>query len=447
MRILVIDDDESLLDVLTSALEKDGHEVRSVFEPEMGFVCLKNADWDVVLLDMRLKTEDGFEVLRKIRSARPDMIILMMTAFGKIEQAVEAMKLGAFDFLEKPFSLSFLRIKLEKIQSHLSLKTQNGILREELESKKWTLVGHHTRIQEVREQITRYSKVDSPVLILGESGTGKEIAARMIVNQSSRRYEPFIVVNCGAIPMDLMESMFFGHEKGSFTGAHALQKGKFELARGGTIFLDEIGELPWALQAKLLRIIETGEFERIGGKQTLKTDARIISATNRNLENLVKKDVFRLDLYYRLNVLVLEMPSLCERLEDLPYLVEYLLKELSVDLHRKLIADKSLIPALQRAEWPGNIRELKNVLERLAVISEDGVIREKDFAQVLWKKPPFENSGKIWEVSFKKEIQEREKEMILVALEKAEGNHTLAAHYLGMKRTTFQYRLKKMKIG
>ena len=246
------------------------------------------------------------------------MPVFFKSRSQNIQQAVEAMKLGAFDFLEKPFSLSFLRIKLEKIQSHLSLKTQNGILREELESKKWTLVGHHTRIQEVREQITRYSKVDSPVLILGESGTGKEIAARMIVNQSSRRYEPFIVVNCGAIPMDLMESMFFGHEKGSFTGAHALQKGKFELARGGTIFLDEIGELPWALQAKLLRIIETGEFERIGGKQTLKTDARIISATNRNLENLVKKDVFRLDLYYRLNVLVLEMPSLCERLEDLP---------------------------------------------------------------------------------------------------------------------------------
>ncbi len=318
MRILIIDDDENLTDMLTAALLKDGHEVRAALEYSSAMVLMENSDWDVVLLDIKLKGKDGFDVLRKIRSSQPELIILMMTAFGKIDQAVESMKLGAFDFLEKPFSLSFLRIKLGKIQSHLSLKKQNGILRQELENNKWRLVGNHPLIQEVREQIARYSKFDSPVLILGESGTGKEVAARLIVNQSSRRDEPFVVVNCGAIPEHLMESMFFGHEKGSFTGAHALQKGKFELANGGTIFLDEIGELPLNLQSKLLRIIESGEFERIGGTRNLKTEVRIISATNRNLEHLVSKGTFRADLYYRLHVLVIEMPALRERIEAIP---------------------------------------------------------------------------------------------------------------------------------
>lgn len=379
MRIFIIDDDKNLADMLTSALVKDGHEVRSAMESSSALGFMESSDWDVVLLDIKLNGEDGFDVLRRIRAIHPECIILMMTAFGKIDQAVESMKLGAFDFLEKPFSLSFLRIKLGKIQSHLSLKTQNGILRQELENKKWRLVGNHPRLQEVREQIAKYAKFDSPVLILGESGTGKEVAARLIVNQSSRRDEPFIVVNCGAIPEHLMESMFFGHEKGSFTGAHALQKGKFELANGGTIFLDEIGELPLNLQSKLLRVIESGEFERIGGTRNLKTQVRILSATNRNLEHLVRKGTFRADLYYRLHVLVIEMPALRERIEDIPLLVEYLLQQLSAELHRTLVAEKNLLPSLQRLEWPGNIRELKNILERLAVMSEDGVIREKDF--------------------------------------------------------------------
>jgi two-component system response regulator AtoC len=446
MRILIIDDDENLTDMLTAALLKDGHEVRAALEYSSAMVLMENSDWDVVLLDIKLKGKDGFDVLRKIRSSQPELIILMMTAFGKIDQAVESMKLGAFDFLEKPFSLSFLRIKLGKIQSHLSLKKQNGILRQELENNKWRLVGNHPLIQEVREQIARYSKFDSPVLILGESGTGKEVAARLIVNQSSRRDEPFVVVNCGAIPEHLMESMFFGHEKGSFTGAHALQKGKFELANGGTIFLDEIGELPLNLQSKLLRIIESGEFERIGGTRNLKTEVRIISATNRNLEHLVSKGTFRADLYYRLHVLVIEMPALRERIEDIPPLVDYLLQQLSVELNRTLVSEKGLIPSLQRLEWPGNIRELKNILERLAVMSEDGVIREKDFSLAQWKKPPLELIDEKKNIDFKTEIQEREKNMILNALDRAKGNHTMAARFLGMKRTTLQYHLKKMDL-
>ncbi len=446
MRILIIDDDENLTDMLTAALLKDGHEVRAALEYSSAMVLMENSDWDVVLLDIKLKGKDGFDVLRKIRSSQPELIILMMTAFGKIDQAVESMKLGAFDFLEKPFSLSFLRIKLGKIQSHLSLKKQNGILRQELENNKWRLVGNHPLIQEVREQIARYSKFDSPVLILGESGTGKEVAARLIVNQSSRREEPFVVVNCGAIPEHLMESMFFGHEKGSFTGAHALQKGKFELANGGTIFLDEIGELPLNLQSKLLRIIESGEFERIGGTRNLKTEVRIISATNRNLEHLVSKGTFRADLYYRLHVLVIEMPALRERIEDIPPLVDYLLQQLSVELNRTLVSEKGLIPSLQRLEWPGNIRELKNILERLAVMSEDGVIREKDFSLAQWKKPPLELIDEKKNIDFKTEIQEREKNMILNALDRAKGNHTMAARFLGMKRTTLQYHLKKMDL-
>lgn len=447
----MIDDEEALLEALVPALQKDGHEVATAKSGEDGFYQLEKSESEVVLLDLRLGKEDGVDVLQRILSKWPSMIVLMMTAFGRIEQAVEAMRAGAFDFLEKPFSLSYLRIRIEKVHTHLALRALNGMLREELGWAKGGLVGSHQAISQIRDQISRYAKVELPVLITGESGTGKEVAARMIVSESPRREKPFVVINCGAIPDNLMESLLFGHEKGAFTGAHAQQKGKFELADGGTIFLDEIGEMPVLLQVKLLRVIETGEFERIGGDRSIQVNVRIISATNRDLDSMIREGKFRSDLFYRLNVLTLEMPALRARLDDLPELVDDLLCNLSRDLHRRLEKDSSLIPLLKKRKWPGNVRELKNVLERMAVLSEDGIIRGRDLPFSFWDanrtseisvSPP--EPEKIWD--FQREIEWNERIMIEKALEKARGNHTLAAQFLGMKRTTFQYRLKKLEL-
>ncbi|MHB1925656.1 MAG: sigma-54-dependent transcriptional regulator [Leptospirillum sp.] len=449
MKILVIDDEEALLEVLAPSLERDGHEVATAKNGEKAFCQLEKGDWDVVLLDLKLGEEDGVDILQRILSRWPSLIVLIMTAFGRIEQAVEAMRAGAFDFLEKPFSLSYLRIRIDKVHAHLNLRTLNGMLREELGRTKNVLAGSHPLILQVKDQISRFAKVELPVLITGESGTGKEVAARMIVNESNRREKPFVVINCGAVPENLMESILFGHEKGAFTGAFALHKGKFELADGGTIFLDEIGELPLMLQVKLLRVIESGEFERVGGDRSIRVNVRIISATNRNLEKMIQNGDFRSDLFYRLNVLGLEMPSLRERIDDLPELVDNILENLARDLHRRLEKDSSLIPLLKRKSWPGNIRELKNVLERMAVLSEDGIICGQDLDLNSWERnqgtgnessAPEQDNG--W--NFHREMKSNEQKMIQKALEKAGGNHTTAARILGMKRTTFQYRLKKM---
>ncbi|MHB1606079.1 MAG: sigma-54-dependent transcriptional regulator [Leptospirales bacterium] len=447
MKVLVIDDEESLLDLLIPYLSRHGHETRGAKGSDKAYALLGSSEWDLVLLDIRLGKEDGIEVLHRIRRDWPSVLVIMMTAFGRIDQAVETLKAGAFDFLEKPFTLSFLALRMEKVEAHLALKSANGVLREELGLAKGELVGHHPLMREIRKQIDQFSSVDLPVLITGESGTGKEIAARLIVGRSARNEGPFIVMNCGAIPENLMESLFFGHEKGAFTGAHTLQKGKFELAEGGTIFLDELGELPLHLQVKLLRVIETGEFERVGGDKTIRTNVRIVSATNRDLTRMIRCGEFRLDLFYRLNVLNLEMPPLRNRMEDLPDLVKHLLGRLSRDLHRKLVVDRSLMPVLQSYEWLGNIRELRNVLERLAVLSKDGVLRGRDLPNDLRNKTLSEvgkQGSQEW--SFRREMAQRERNMIVDALERARGNHTLAARFLGMKRTTLQYRLKKMHL-
>lgn len=447
MKVLVIDDEEPLLDLLIPYLTRHGHESKGARGSFEAYELLASIEWDLVLLDIRLGKEDGIEVLHRIRRDWPSVLVVIMTAFGRIDQAVETLKAGAFDFLEKPFSLSFLALRMEKVEAHLALRCANGVLREELGLAKGELVGRHPLMQEIREQIERFASVDLPVLITGESGTGKEIAARLIVGRSSRNEGPFVVINCGAIPENLMESIFFGHEKGAFTGAHALQKGKFELADGGTIFLDEIGELPLLLQVKLLRVIEKGEFERVGGDKTISSNVRIISATNRNLPRMLQHGEFRLDLFYRLNVLTLEMPPLRDRMEDLPDLVKHLLGRLSRDLHRRLVVDRSLMPVLQTYEWSGNIRELRNVLERLAVLSKDGVLRGKDLPSDLRNQSHSligKEGGQEWD--FRKEIAQRERNMIIDALERARGNHTMAARFLGMKRTTLQYRLKKMHL-
>ncbi len=444
MKILVVDDEAALREVLLASLVRRGHDTDGAGGMKAALAALRESEFDLVLLDIRLGEDDGIALLRRIREEWPQLLVIMMTAFGRIDQAVETLQNGAFDFLEKPFSLSILDIRIEKAERHISLRRANGFLREEIDRHQGDLEGNSSVMVEIRERIEKFSQVDMPILITGESGSGKEVAARILVEKSLRRDCPFVTVNCGAIPEALMESMFFGHEKGAFTGAHVLQKGKFELADGGTLFLDEIGELPLPLQVKLLRVLEEAKFERIGGEKSISANVRIISATNRDLEHMISNGQFRRDLYYRLNVLAIRMPPLRERVEDLGFLMNNILEKLGHELHRKLVAEPSLLSALARYSWPGNARELRNVLERMAVLSENGVLLTEDLPFNIYCNG-FEDEGHP-KGGLREELRSEERKRIQEALERARGNQSLAARYLGMKRTSLQYRIQKLHL-
>lgn len=443
MKILVIDDDGPLRELLLMSLLRNGHDAEGASGREDAWAILRESEYDLVLLDIRLGDVDGISMLKEIRKRWPQLLVIMMTAFGRIEQAVETLKEGAFDFLEKPFSLSALEIRIGKAVKHIALQRANGLLQEEIDRHHEGLIGNDPIMREIRERIAKFSKVDMPILITGETGTGKELVARNLVKLSGRQNQPFVTINCGAIPHALMESIFFGHEKGSFTGAYHTVKGKFELADGGTMFLDEIGELPLDLQVKLLRVLEEKKFERVGGEKSISTDVWILSATHRNLEKMVAEGHFRRDLFYRLNVLAIQMPSLKDRKEDMPLLVSHILETLGRELHRELVCRPGLIEMLEKYTWPGNVRELRNVLERMAVLSEDGVLKVENLPFDLYRKIPEVITG---QAGLREELESEERKKIEKALARARGNQTLAAQYLGMKRTSLQYRIRKLNL-
>lgn len=444
MKILVIDDDEPLRELLLMSLGRNGHDAEGAAGREEAWSILRENEFDLILLDIRLGDVDGISLLKEIRKKWSPILVIMMTAFGRIEQAVETLKEGAFDFLEKPFSLSALEIRIGKAVTHISLQRANGFLQEEIDRHHEGLIGNDPVMKETRERISKFSKVDMPILITGETGTGKELVARNLVKLSHRKNQPFVTVNCGAIPSTLMESLFFGHEKGAFTGAYQTVKGKFELADGGTLFLDEIGELPLDLQVKLLRVLEEKKFERVGGEKSISTDVWILSATHRNLEKMVADGLFRRDLFYRLNVLTIQLPSLKERREDMPILVSHILETLGRELHRDLVCQPGLTEILGKYEWPGNVRELRNVLERMAVLSENGVLTLENLPFDLYRKMPDSDPNPS---GLKEELESEERKKIEKALARARGNQTLAARFLGMKRTSLQYRIRKLNLG
>jgi DNA-binding NtrC family response regulator len=381
-RLLIVEDKESLAHMLREAVEADG------FEPDVASNGAEAMRWlaegrryAAVLTDLRLPGADGIAVLRQAKESDPDCPVIVMTAFGTIENAVEAMKLGAFDFIQKPIDVDHLGLLLRRCREVRELRHENLLLKDEFQKlyRLPAIVGESPRIVEVSHAIQRVAPTDATVLLLGESGTGKELFARAIHQLSPRRDRPFVAINCAAIPVTLIENELFGHEKGSFTGASGRQLGKFELADNGTIFLDEIGELDLSVQGKILRVLQERRFERIGGTAPIDVDVRIICATNRDLQENVKRGAFRDDLFFRINVFPVTVPPLRARREDVDALVDFFLQRFARELARPALRISDAARAQLRAyDWPGNIRELQNSIERAAILCDRDVIEPRD---------------------------------------------------------------------
>lgn len=438
-RILLVEDDETFRSLLQTILEDDGHEVLTAEDGLKGLDLLRQKNFDLVVTDLKMPGKTGLELFRDSRTDPNPPMFIFITAFGKVDEAVTAMKEGAVDFLTKPLEdpdsiLSLVNRAIEsqgRNREYLTLKEAETT---GLPPEKLIFAGQ--AMQTVRKLVHDVASTVANVLIYGESGTGKELVARIIHLLSPRGKSAFVPLNCAAIPENLLESELFGHEKGAFTGAILARQGKFELARGGTIFLDEIGEMPLALQAKLLRVLQERVFERVGGSKEIKADVRVIAATNRNLQDEVTQRSFREDLYYRLNVFPIQLPLLKDRADAVPLLADYFLNRFSLQVGKKLKGfDKEALSAMEHYAWPGNVRELQNVVER-AVILAQGIIRCDNLPEALLRKP-----GPVLQDS-RDALKSVEREMIIKALGRQGGNRRLAAEELGISRRMLQYKLK-----
>ncbi len=379
--LLVVDDEPNYRIVLSELLSDEGYTVFTADNAEQAIKIVKDSDLDLVLTDMRMPGKDGIELLHEIKAFNPSLPVIMVTAFGEVDKAVSAMQAGAFNYLTKPFKNEELLISIKKAIDHYSVVKENLQLRDEMKIRYGfaSIIGKNMAMQHLYRMIEKVAPTGSSVLITGESGTGKELVAKAIHINSQRKDGPFISVNCAALPENLLESELFGHEKGAFTGAVSLRKGRFELAHQGSLFLDEIGELPLSLQAKLLRILQEQTFERVGGSKSISVDVRIITATNKDLKEEVDNGNFREDLYYRLNVLHIHLPPLRERLDDIPMLVSHFLaKQRQLLGKEKLEIAPEALRFLSRLPWDGNVRELENTIERAAVLCTNGRITAED---------------------------------------------------------------------
>lgn len=456
-RVLIIDDDETVRDVLSSFLTEKDFETIISESGESGLELLLSERFDIALVDLVMPGMGGMDILKEISSRKIKLPVIIITAYGTIQSAVEAMKLGAFDYITKPFNLDEIMVVIERALEHARLERENLFLKKQLRQRYnfSGLIGDSIKMQRIYELIEKVADTDSTILITGESGTGKELIAKTIHFNSSRADAPFVPLNCAAIPRDLLESELFGHEKGAFTGAINTRIGRFELANNGTLFLDEIGELDPSLQVKLLRVIQEREFERVGGVKTIKVNVRIIAATNRNLEEAVKEGKFREDLYWRLNVIPIHLPPLRERREDIPLLVDYFVKKFQRKRKGKaLIFHPEVMSILLKYEWPGNVRELENLVERLSVLVTDETVKVQDLPERFVKRSPVEEyvSPNISElkdngIDLQKVIEEIERDLILKALQKAEGIRAKAATLLGLNRTTLIEKMKRLGIS
>jgi len=439
--VLVVDDEEGIRETLSGIFEDEGCSIVTANSGEEALDLLKEQNPDLILLDIWLPGIDGIQTLEEIKALRPDLPVIMISGHGNIELAVKATRLGAYDFLEKPLSLERVLLVSKRALERRNLEIENKVLRKDL-TKKYRLLGNSPKMELLREQIKMAAQSNSRVLIMGESGSGKELVARLLHENSKSAGKLFIEVNCAAIPQELIESELFGHEKGSFTGAFESKKGKFELADEGTLFLDEVGDMSLSAQAKVLRVIETQEFQRVGGSKNIKVDVRIISATNKDLKEEVKKGNFREDLLYRLNVIPILVPPLRERKEDIPLLVDYFLNSFAGEYGKK---SKKISPeALKMIEaynWPGNIRELRNVIERLVIMTPSDTITAKNILIV-------EQSSQDY-LSYKtmKEARDAfEKDFITKRLEENNWNISKTAEILQMERSNLHKKIKAYNI-
>jgi DNA-binding NtrC family response regulator len=436
--ILIVDDEQVVRDSLVHWFTEEGYEVEARDSAPDALSRLASREIDLVIADIRMPGMDGIELLEKIKSEQLDTSVIMMTGYASVETAVRALKHGAFDYITKPFDPDDLSVVVRNALEQQKLKRENRLLRQQLvENHTLTeLVGQSEAMHRVREQIETVAAVDSTVLIEGESGTGKELVARAIHRLSPRRYNPMVVVHCGALTETLIESELFGHEKGAFTGAQYRKKGKFEAAMGGTIFLDEIADISLKTQTDLLRVLQEREIVRVGGTQTIHVDFRVIAATNHNLADLVKEGRFRSDLYYRLNVFTIHLPPLRERHGDVPLLATYFLDKYSTQMSRKFTGlDRAAQDLLVSHHWPGNVRELENIIERAVVVGREPLIRVQDLALSR----PQDGADDLT-------IETVERRHIVRVLEDFGWNQTQAAKALGIDRVTLYHKIRRYNL-
>lgn len=454
-KILIADDNETNKDTLKDILTEEGYEVTAVNDGREGIEAFLADRFDVIITDLRMPHVDGLEFLKYIKEANRDNIVIMITGHGTVNSAVTAMKMGAFDFITKPVKDDLVKLSVSRAFNFARLRLENASLKEHLKERQDfdKIIGYSDCMKKVFDIIDKVSSSDSTVLITGESGTGKELVARAIHFKSDRRNQPMISVNCGAIPEDLLESELFGHEKGAFTGAIRNRMGRFELAQGGTLFLDEIGDMSPALQVKVLRVIQEKQFERIGGVKTINADVRMIAATNQNLELAVSEKKFREDLFYRINVIPINLPALRERGSDIVILANHFLMTFN-KLKRKNVKhiSQEAIDQLLHYQWPGNVRELQNLIEMLVVMKEEGEIRLDDLPAKIrnmtrgnLQQPTlsFSEEG----IDFNDYISRVEKDLLLKALKQSGGVKNRAARLLNLNRTTLVEKLKRLNIA
>ncbi len=431
-KILVVDDEEKIRQALFAILTKEGYIVTTA---KNGQEALEKPirDFELIITDLKMPQMDGLELLKRAKKISPDIVVIMITAFGTLQTAVEAMKQGAYDYIIKPFELDEITMVVSKaLQVHKEIKK---------EAKFDEIIGKSQKIKEVHELIEQVAKTDTTVLIIGETGTGKELVAKAIHRLSLRQDKPFIAVNCVALPENLLESELFGHEKGAFTGAINQRPGRFELAHTGTIFLDEVGEISIPIEIKLLRVLQEREFERVGGTKTIKVDVRIIAATNRDLEKAVKEGKYREELYYRLNVVPIFLPSLKERKDDIPILLEHFLNIFNTRTNKNILEiTKDAQELLISYDWPGNIRQLENVVERMVVLAKGDKIDIEDVPNNIIK-------AREKKLSFKESVYQAkaqiERELLIKVLQEVGNNRTKAARLLEVDRKTLQKKIKE----
>lgn len=455
-RILVVDDEESIREFLDIMLRKEGYEVTLAEDGARAIDLLKKKTFDLVISDLQMPQVTGMELLKHVRDNFPDLLFMMITAFGTTETAVDAMKMGAYDYITKPFKIDEVRIVIGNALKSKNLEVENRVLKKELgkENSFQNIIGNSESMHRIFDLVRRVSQAPTNVLITGESGTGKEVVAKAIHYNGPLKDRPFVTINCGAIPENLMESEMFGHKKGSFTGAVVDKSGLFEVADGGTLFLDEVGELPLSIQVKLLRAIQERIIRRVGATDDIKVDVRIIAATNRDLERMVNDGGFRQDLYYRLNVIHIKTPSLRERRDDIPLLAAHFLKKYNDRLGKNIGGiSQEAMEMMKKYDYPGNVRELENVIERTVALEAGSTILPESL-------PPFVNTPSGRKMASSQEIEigpegidldkivgQIEKELLIKAIHVANGTKKRAAKLLNISFRSMRYRVEKYGLG
>lgn len=452
---LIVDDHRSTTEAIQKIVEENQDQALVAHSAEQAFEIFRSSSVDLIITDVKLPGKSGLDLLKQVHEIDSDIPVIVITAFGTIQNAVDAMKLGALDYIAKPFTVEEIEVKINKAfksqkweAQSSSAKTAEFNLNKEWQSPYPEIIGQSKKMQEVFGLIGKAASASSPILILGDSGTGKELVARALHHESRRKSQPFVKVNCAALAEGVLESELFGHERGAFTGAVKSKPGRFELAGKGTIFLDEIAEISPGVQVKLLRVLQEREFERVGGIKTLQMRARVIAATNQDLDSLIKENGFREDLYYRLNVITINLPPLREHMEDIPALVYHFIKKVHDEFGQDIegIAPNAM-KYLLAYTWPGNIRELENVIERASVLSADVTIDVDDLTPNILDEINTLHSAFTdfdgQENGYAKRMEEYEKQLIFNALMESSGNISHAAKLLGLKRTTLRYKMEK----